>query len=113
VVIDLENEEASTTFGPNSPATYLNGTLLPMGELIQNYYGTGHVSTDNYIAQVSGQAPNQVTSSDCVTSITSLAGSFNDVKPGNSRPRPGALPRPGGRAGLCVSGQRPDNRRAA
>ncbi len=86
MVIDLENEEASTTFGPNSPATYLNGTLLPMGELIQNYYGTGHVSTDNYIAQVSGQAPNQVTSSDCVTSITSLAGSFNDVKPGTLDP---------------------------
>jgi hypothetical protein len=28
VVIDLENEDASATFGPNSPATYLNGTLL-------------------------------------------------------------------------------------
>ncbi len=27
-VIELENEDASTTFGPGSPATYLNGTLL-------------------------------------------------------------------------------------
>ena len=29
IVIDLENEDESTTFGPNSPATYLNDTLLP------------------------------------------------------------------------------------
>jgi hypothetical protein len=57
-----------------------------MGELIENYYGTGHVSTDNYIAQVSGQAPNLVTSSDCVTSITSLAGTFDDVTPGTLDP---------------------------
>jgi hypothetical protein len=82
LVIDLENESEGTTFGPNSPATYLNHTLLPMGAFIQNYYATGHVSLDNYISQVSGQAPNLLTSSDCVSSITSLAGDFQDVTPG-------------------------------
>ncbi len=86
IVIDLENESYSATFGPSSPATYLNDTLLPQGELIQHYNAVGHVSADNYIAQVSGQAPNQVTSSDCVTSITSLSGTFNDVTPGTLDP---------------------------
>lgn len=92
MVIELENESESATFGPGSPATYLNGTLLPEGELIQHYYAVGHVSADNYIAQVSGQAPNQVTSSDCVTSITSLSGSYNDVTPGTLDPNPAEYP---------------------
>src|ERR1700752_2745730 len=70
MVIELENESESETFGPGSPATYLNSTLLPQGEFLQNYYAVGHVSLDSYIAQVSGQAPNQLTSSDCVTSLT-------------------------------------------
>jgi len=66
-VIDLENEGESTTFGPLSPATYLNGTLLKQGELLQSYYATGHVSLDNYIAQISGQSPNISTQTDCTT----------------------------------------------
>jgi hypothetical protein len=86
IVIDLENESESVTFGPNSPAKYLNDTLLTQGEFVKNYYATGHVSLDNYISQVSGQAPNLLTSSDCVTSITSLTGVFNDVTPGTLDP---------------------------
>ena len=59
-VIELENEDASTTFGLGSPATYLNGTLTQRGgSYIQNYYATGHASLDNYIAQISGQAPTE------------------------------------------------------
>lgn len=92
VVIDLENESEGTTFGPNSPAVYLNKTLLPEGEFIQGYYATGHVSLDNYISQVSGQAPNQLTSSDCVTSITALTGVFQDVTPGTLDPNKQAYP---------------------
>ena len=92
IVIDLENESESTTFGPDSPATYLNDTLLPEGEFIQNYYATGHVSLDNYVAQVSGQAPNLLTSSDCVSSITSLTGSYNDVTPGTLDPNQALYP---------------------
>lgn len=92
IVIDLENEGESTTFGPTSPATYLNDTLLPAGELVKNYYAVGHVSADNYIAQVSGQAPNLVTSSDCLTSSTSLTGSYTDVTPGTLDPNQTAYP---------------------
>ena len=65
LVIEFENEGYDATFGPGSPATYLNGTLRPKGELLQNYYGTGHDSLDNYIAQVSGQAPTEDTQADC------------------------------------------------
>ena len=42
ILIELENEGYAATFGPNSPATYLNGTLRKEGELLQNYYAIGH-----------------------------------------------------------------------
>jgi hypothetical protein len=63
-VIVLENEGFHITFGPKSPASYLK-TLAAKGALLPNYYGIGHYSLDNYIAMISGQAPNPVTQSDC------------------------------------------------
>jgi hypothetical protein len=66
-VIVLENENADDTFGEDSPATYLNGTLLPQGTHLTQYYATGHLSLDNYISMVSGQAPNPKTQADCTT----------------------------------------------
>jgi hypothetical protein len=33
--------------------------------LLTNYWGIGHNSLDNYIAMISGQAPNPVTQMDC------------------------------------------------
>ena len=57
-IIVLENESASTTFGPTSPAPYLSKTLTAQGAYLPNYYGTGHDSNDNYISMISGQAPN-------------------------------------------------------
>src|SRR6516225_5667529 len=66
MVIDLENESFASTFGPSSPAVYLNETLLPQGELVMNYFATGHVSLDNYIAQVSGQGSTVSTNNDCL-----------------------------------------------
>jgi hypothetical protein len=81
MVIDIENEDYDKTFGASSPVTYLTKTLEPQGTVLQNYYGIGHVSLDNYVAQVSGQAPNPSTSSDCA-SFTSKLGTYNDVTPG-------------------------------
>jgi hypothetical protein len=66
VLID-ENEAAATTFGAASPAPYLSRTLVARGAYLPNYYGVGHNSLDNYIAMVSGQAPNPSTSADCPT----------------------------------------------
>jgi hypothetical protein len=88
LVIELENEGYQATFGPGSPATYLNGTLRTQGELLQNYYAIGHVSLDNYIAQVSGQAPTTDTSADCLAN----GGIFASVTPGKPDPNQTANP---------------------
>ncbi|HKJ94713.1 MAG TPA: alkaline phosphatase family protein [Gammaproteobacteria bacterium] len=64
-VIVLENKGYSETFGPDSPAPYLSKQLTSQGELLSQYYGIGHNSLDNYIALISGQAPNPQTQADC------------------------------------------------
>ncbi len=66
-VIVLENEDEATTFGAASPAPYLAKTLVADGAFVPNYYGIGHNSLDNYIAMISGQAPDAATQSDCGT----------------------------------------------
>jgi phosphatidylinositol-3-phosphatase len=64
-IIILENESFARTFAKNSPAPYLARTLAGQGTLLRNYYGVGHNSLDNYIALISGQAPNLATQGDC------------------------------------------------
>src|SRR5215213_10090484 len=66
VVIWLENKNYVETFGANTDAKYFSGPLAQSGQLLTQYYGTGHLSLDNYISAVSGQPPNPVTQSDCV-----------------------------------------------
>lgn len=64
-IIVLENESFARTFAKNSLAPYLAHELPAKGALLRNYYGVGHNSLDNYIALVSGQAPNAATQRDC------------------------------------------------
>src|SRR5215831_19224918 len=98
IVIDMENESFADTFGPSSPATYLNGTLLKQGELIQNYYATSHASLGNYVAQVSGQAPTVSINNDCVDLSTfvppfnNLKGGFTNIIPGTDAANPLTFP---------------------
>ena len=66
-IIMLENESYPVTFGPQSIAPYLARELPKQGALLPNYYGVGHYSLDNYIAMISGQAPNPATQGDCIT----------------------------------------------
>ncbi len=66
-VLILENEDYAKSFGSGSPAPYLATTLPAKGALVQNYYGIGHNSLDNYIAMISGQSPNLLTQLDCQT----------------------------------------------
>ncbi|MCU1457495.1 MAG: phosphoesterase [Actinomycetia bacterium] len=66
-IVMLENEDAGNTFSAASPATYLTKNLVSQGAVLPQYYGIGHNSLDNYIAQVSGQAPNRSTQADCTT----------------------------------------------
>jgi hypothetical protein len=61
----LENQAYRVTFGSSSPASYLAHTLPARGALLTQYYAIGHASLGNYIALVSGQAPNTATQLDC------------------------------------------------
>jgi hypothetical protein len=62
-IIVLENENASATWG--TPGTYLNG-LLAKGTYASQYYGSSHVSADNYMAITSGQTPTPLYNADCL-----------------------------------------------
>lgn len=64
-VIMLENEGYAGTFGDPAADPYLARTLPAQGALLTEYYATGHVSNDNYISFVSGQAPNAENQGDC------------------------------------------------
>jgi hypothetical protein len=48
--------------------------LVKQGAFVPNYTGIGHASLDNYLAMISGQAPNPATQQDCPT--------FTDFTPG-------------------------------
>ncbi len=63
-IVMLENEGYHRTFGPQSRARYLND-LADQGALASNYFATSHFSLGNYIALISGQAPNPATEYDC------------------------------------------------
>lgn len=65
-LVVLENKSFETAFGRDSSAPYLAKTLPARGALLTQYYGIGHWSLDNYIALVSGQAPNPATQHDCL-----------------------------------------------
>ena len=66
-LIDMENESFGYTFGASGHkfAPYLTKTLVSQGALLPNYYGAGHDSLDNYIAEISGQSGNYEINEDC------------------------------------------------
>jgi hypothetical protein len=63
--IVLENTNYDAAFGPASQIPYLSTTLAAQGQLLSQYYATGHASLDNYVSMISGQAPNIDTQADC------------------------------------------------
>ncbi len=73
-VIQLENKSYDDAFVKNMANQYLWRTLPQAGLLMRQYHGTGHASLDNYITQISGQAPNPLTQADCQL--------YTDVLPG-------------------------------
>jgi phospholipase C len=64
-VIVLENEGYAQTFGDPGADPYLATTLSASGAQLSEYHGIGHFSNDNYIALISGQAPNPDNQADC------------------------------------------------
>ena len=73
IVLLLENQSDAVAFGTDSPAPYLAHTLAAMGARLPQYYAIGHASLDNYLALISGQAPNHDTQLDC--------GVFSEFRP--------------------------------
>jgi hypothetical protein len=71
-IVVLENENFNATWGSGSPAVYLN-SLKQFGTLATNYWGTSHVSADNYIAMTSGQTPTPLFNADCLNWETCFA----------------------------------------
>jgi len=63
-VITMENKSFDDTFGTSKQDPYLQG-LVKEGALLRQYYGTGHVSLDNYISMMSGQPSTKETQMDC------------------------------------------------
>lgn len=63
--IMLENKSYDATFTGLNQNSYLWKTLPSQGVLLQDYYGTGHFSQDNYESAVSGQSPSADLQSDC------------------------------------------------
>ena len=82
-VIELENQGYQQSFGTPSADPYLARILPRMGALLENYYAIGHASADNYIAEISGQAPSLGTQADCPVWIpfpgNAVAGPYHQV----------------------------------
>jgi hypothetical protein len=64
-VIALTTGSYRAAFGPGSVAHYLNGTLRRRGTLLSGYRALGDTELPDYLAMISGQAPNADTRSDC------------------------------------------------
>jgi phosphatidylinositol-3-phosphatase len=63
-VIVLENTDYAEAF-ESGKAPYLSRQLTAQGQLLSQYYGIAHNSQPNYVAMISGQAPNVETQADC------------------------------------------------
>jgi hypothetical protein len=84
-IIVLENQSFAGTFASNSVAPYLAHSLPAQGVLLTQYYAIGHASLPNYVAMISGQAPNEATQLDCPV--------FGEFQPAAPRPNgDGQLP---------------------
>jgi phosphatidylinositol-3-phosphatase len=79
-VIMLENDGYASTFGSPTADPYLATTLPSEGALLENYYGVGHFSNDNYDAFISGQPPNSDSQLDCSTYVNFGAGEGQDTQ---------------------------------
>jgi hypothetical protein len=64
-VVVLENKGATQTFGRRSAAPYLAKKLRRRGAFLPKYFAIGHQSLTNYIAMISGLAPNPQTQRNC------------------------------------------------
>lgn len=66
-VIALSTPSFDDAWGSGSSATYLNKTLKPKGAFLGGYETLGTTELPDYLAMVSGQAPNTDTENECST----------------------------------------------
>lgn len=64
-VIALSSNAYRATWGSSSAARYLNRTLRPKGTLLSGYRTLGPAELPDYLAMISGQAPNADTRANC------------------------------------------------
>ena len=64
-IVVLENKNRAHTFARHTAAPYLAHHLRRRGAYLPNYYAIAHESNPNYLAMISGQAPNAETQADC------------------------------------------------
>lgn len=76
-VVNIENKTFDEAYVSNKNP-YLPKQLRSQAVLLKQYFGIGHLSLPNYIAQLSGQAPTMVTQGDCQI--------FMDQQPGTPGP---------------------------
>ncbi|WP_368623371.1 alkaline phosphatase family protein [Paraburkholderia sp. BR13444] len=82
-VITMENKDYEESFGTTAATSgqdpYLK-SLATQGAMLTNYYGTGHVSLDNYISMMSGQPSTVDTETDCFALWSDIvdAGDYTD-----------------------------------
>ncbi len=66
-LITLTAPSYTDAFSTSSVATYLNHTLVPRGTLLSGYETLGLTALPDYLALLSGQAPNADTRGECAT----------------------------------------------
>lgn len=82
-LVALAGHGYDATFGPGSPATYLNGTLRPKGTLLTGYRTLGRAGLADALAIVGGQPPNADTRADCPV--------FREIPPTSAPSRTGEI----------------------
>lgn len=63
-VLTMENKSYNDTFSTSTQDPDLQA-LAKQGALLTQYFGTGHVSLDNYVSMMSGQPSTKETQADC------------------------------------------------
>jgi hypothetical protein len=85
-IIALTTPSYRAAFGRGSAMEYLDHVLRPKGDLLTGYETLGETDLPDYLAMVSGQAPNYDTERDCTTYAAFPAGASPD-KAGEVRGR--------------------------
>lgn len=83
-VIALSTPSFEAAWGSRSVATYLNRTLKPEGAFLKNYETLTPAELPDYLALISGQAPNPDTEGECAT--------YSDFPTGASPDQEGQVP---------------------